>query len=323
MAPAFAQGQPRTWFASLNYESSHLLVPVIAVVSADDTGQEWSLAVTGWTISADWKASANDRRRRHIFARVTPVNANSSNFIYREGVRNPAAEYRASAIEAGGGIEIAHTRRWTGGYRVLALHHRVSGIAEPAVSTVWRRPFAGVEVTQQYTRVTSEERFGSRWDGVKIAAVARQMGGARAWTRAQLTAGAGKRAGPLFLSGRGAAFLGHSLNIVNAFVLGGSWDVPAAEMVPGYRYAQFRLGRAATAGAAVDIRLHRFWEIGLRAGALKGPSIDVQGTALQIGTVWRGAVFNAGVAFPRAIGSDRNKGRTIAFATVTAALIER
>src|SRR5688572_15630178 len=113
MAPAFGQGQPRTWFASLNYESSHLLVPVIAVVSADDTGQEWSLAVTGWTISADWKASVNDRRRRHVFARVTPVNANSSNFIYREGVRNPAAEYRASAIEAGGGIEIAHTRRWT------------------------------------------------------------------------------------------------------------------------------------------------------------------------------------------------------------------
>jgi hypothetical protein len=323
MTPAFAQQQPRTWFASLNYESSHLLVPVVNVVSADDEGREWSVGVTGWTIGADWKLATIATRKRHLFARFTPVNANSSNFIYLDGVRDVAAEYRASALEGGAGIEIAHTRRWTGGYRVVALHHRVSGITDSRVSTFWRRPFAGVEVTQEYTRVTSEERFGSRWNGLKIAAVARQMGGAHTWTRAQLTAGVGKRTGPFFLSGRGAAFAGHSLNIVNAFVLGGSWDVPAAEMVPGYRYAEFRLSRAATAGVALDIRLHRFWEIGLRAGALKGPSVNVQGTALQVGTVWRGAVFNAGVAFPSAMGSNRNKGRTVAFATVTAAVIER
>ena len=323
LTPAFAQEQPRTWFASLNYESSELLVPVIIVVSADDDGREWSLGLTGWTMSADWKAATNGTRKRHIFARLTPVNANASNFIYRDGIRDAEAEYRASAIEGGAGIEIAHTRRWTGGYRALALYHRVGGLSDPSVSTFWRRPFAGVEVTQQYTRVTSEERFGSRWNGLKIAAAARQMAGARSWTRGQLTAGVGKRVGPLFLSGRGAAFAGHSLNIVNAFVLGGSWDVPAAEMVPGYRYAEFRLSRAALAGAAVDIRLHGSWEIGLRAGALKGTSISARGTALQVGTVWRGAVFSAGVAFPRAMGPDSNRRGTIAFATVTAALIER
>lgn len=322
MTPAMAQGQPRTWFASLNYESSQLLVPVVIVVSANDDGREWSVGMVGWTLSADWKTAAGDRRKRHIFARFTPVNANSSNFIYRDGVRDSAAEYRASAIEGGAGVEVAHSRRWTGQYRVLALYHSVGGMSDSAVSTLWRRPFAGVEIAQQYTRVTSEERFGSRWNGLKIAVVGRTMGGASTWTRAQLTAGVGKRAGPLFLSGRGAAFAGHSLNTVNAFVLGGSWDVPSAEMVPGYHYAEFRLNRAASVGAAIDVRLHGFWEIGLRAGALKGAPTNVQGAALQVGTVWRGAVFNAGVAFPRAM-PDRNRRGTLAFATITAALIER
>jgi hypothetical protein len=322
MRPAIAEGQPRTWLASLNYESSQLLVPVIIVMSANDDGREWSVGLVGWTLSADWKPAAGDGRKRHVFARFTPVNANSSNFIYRDGVRDSAAEYRASAIEGGVGIEVAHTRRWTGQYRVLALYHPVGGMSDSALSVLWRRPFAGVEIAQQYTRVASEERFGSRWNGLKIAVAGRTMGGASTWTRAQLTAGVGKRAGPLFLSGRGAAFTGHSLNIVNAFVLGGSWDVPASEMVPGYRYAEFRLNRAASVGAAIDIRLHGSWEIGLRAGALKGDSTNVQGAALQGGTVWRGAVFNAGVAFPLAM-SDRNRRGTLAFATVTAALIER
>ena len=298
-------------------------MPVIIVASADDEGREWIVGLTGWTISADWKAATSGTRKRHIFARLTPMNANSSNFIYRDGVRDAAAEYRASSLEGGAGIEIAHTRRWTGGYRVLAMYNRIAGLSDSNVSTFWRQPFAGVEIMQRYTRVTSEERFGSRWDGLKIAAAGRTLAGARTWTRAQVTGGVGKRTGPLFLSGRGSAFTGHSLNIVNAFVLGGFWDVPSAEMVPGYRYAEFRLNRAASAGAAVDIRVHGFWEIGLRAGALKGGRINARGAALQVGTVWRGAVFNAGLAFPQAMRSDRNRRSPVAFATVTAALIER
>ena len=322
MTPAIAQGQPRTWLASLNYEASHLLVPVIIVVSADDEGREWSVGLTGWTLSADWKAAAGERRKRHIFARFTPVNANSSNFIYRDGIRDAAAEYRASAFEGGAGIEVAHTRRWRGQYRAIAVYNRVGSMPDSTVPTLWRRPFAGVEVTQQYTRVTSEERFGSRWNGLKILATGRTMGGARMWTSAHLTAGVGRRMGRLFLSGEGAALTGHSLNTVNTFLLGGSWDVPSAGMVPGYHYAEFRLDRAASIGGAMDVRLYRSWEIGLRAGALKGSSTNVRGAALQVGTVWRGAVFNGGVAFPLSMSDGKRHG-TLAFASVTAALIER
>jgi hypothetical protein len=323
VTPTLVDAQPRTWVTSLNYESSRLVVPVIVVVSSNDDGREWRLGLTGWTLTGDWKTPADDRRKRHVFARITPINANSSNFIYRDGIRHEPAEYRASAAEGGAGIEFAHTRRWTGGYRALVMYQRVGGLADTDVATFWRRPFAGVELTQQYARVTSDERFGSRWEGVKIAATGRAMAGAHTWSRAELTAGVGKRAGPIFLSGRGAAFVGRSLNIANAFVLGGSWDVPSADMLPGYRYAEFRLERAGSVGAAVDIRLHGPWEVGLRGGWLTGPATNAHGAALQVGTVWRGATFNAGVAFPHHGSADQFTRSPIVYATVTAAIIER
>lgn len=323
LAPLPAHAQPRTWVTSLNYESSRLVVPVVFVVSSNDDGREWSLGLTGWTLTADWKTPADERRKRHVFARITPINANASNFIYRDGVRDEAAEYRGSAVEAGAGIEFAHTRRWTGGYRAFVMYQRVGGLSDSDVAAFWRRPFGGIELTQQYARVTSDERFGSRWEGVKIAATGRAMAGAHTWSRADLTAGVGKRAGRFFLFGRGAGFAGRSLNLANAFVLGGSWDVPSAAMLPGYRYAEFRVERAASAGAAVDVRLRGPWEIGVRGGWLKAPGTSAQGAALQVGTVWRGAAFNAGVAFPIHAYANQIRGSQVIFATVTAAIIER
>ena len=69
--------------------------------------------------------------------------------------------------------------------------------------------------------------------------------GSNTWSRLQARVGVGKRIGPVMLSGRGAAFGGHSLNIVSAFLIGGSWDLASPELMVGYRYAELRLDRAA------------------------------------------------------------------------------
>jgi hypothetical protein len=322
LMPRAGHAQPRTWVASLNYESSHLLVPVLFVVSADDNGRQWSAGLTGWTMSADWRTPAGDGRTRHVFARLTPVNANASNFVFRDGIRDETAAYRALAAEGGAGLELAHTRRWTGGYRGFVMYQRITGLADDDVSRFWRRPFAGIEITQRYHRVTADERFGSRWTGVKIAATGRALAGVHTWSRAELSAGVGTRAGPLFLSGRGAAFTGHSLNIANAFVLGGSWDVASADMLPGSRYAEFRLTRGSSGSAAVGIPLHGPWEIGVRGAWLNGAAANAHGAAVQVSTIWRGAAVHAGVAFPRHVAGHTRRD-PIAFASLTAAVIER
>ena len=312
----------RLWFGSLNYESPGLVVPVLLLVSSDEQGNEWSLGLTGWTLSGERKTAIDSSRKRLLFARVTPINAQSGHYIYRDGVRDSAAEFSASSLELGGGLEIAHRPRWTGAYRALVIYSPVKDL-DPELIAYWRRPFAGVEIAQSYVRVTSDELFGARWEGVKVGGTAQLLTGSSSWSRLQARVGVGKRIGPLMLSGRGAAIAGRSLNTVNAFVIGGSWDLTPPDLMVGYRYAEFRLDRAATLGGALDLRVRGAWEVGVRASYLKGKAIDEYGAAVQMTTVWRGAVFNAGVAVPKASLARQGADRIVIFATLSAAVLRQ
>ena len=312
----------RLWFGSLNYESPGLVVPVLLVVSVDGEGNEWSLGLTGWTLNGERKTAIDSTRKRLLFGRVTPINAQSGHYIYRDGVRDTAAEFSASSLELGGGLEIAHRPRWTGAYRAFVMYSPVKDL-DPELVAYWKRPFAGVEIAQSYVRVTSDELFGARWEGVKVGGTAQLLTGSTSWSRLQARLGVGKRIGPLLLSGRGAAFTGRSLNTVSAFVIGGSWDLTPPDLMVGYRYAEFRLDRAATLGGALDLRVRGAWEVGVRGSYLKGKSVDEYGAAVQMMTVWRGAVFNAGVAVPKASFARRGTDRIVIFATLSAAVLRQ
>jgi hypothetical protein len=312
----------RLWFGSLNYESARLVVPVLLVVSTDEDGSEWTLGVTGWTLSGERKTPINSTRKRQVFARITPTNAQSGQYVYRDGERDEAAEFSASSLELGAGLEVAHRSRWTGAYRIQAVYIHVDDL-DPELVAYWKQPFAGFEIAQTYSRVISDELFGSRWEGLKAGGTAQLLTGTHTWSRMQARVGAGKRIGPLMLSGRAAAFTGRSLNTVSAFVIGGSWDLAPPDLIVGYRYAEFRLESAATAGAALDLRVRGAWEVGVRASYLKGKAIEEYGAAVQMMTVWRGAVFNAGVAAPKASLAHGSSDRIVIFATISAAILRQ
>jgi hypothetical protein len=320
-APA-AHADSRIWLGSLNYESARLAVPVVLLLATDDSGKEWSAGLTGWTLSGDLKIRVAENRTRDLFIRLTPFNANGSNYAYRDGQRDEAAEYKAASLVAGGGFEIAHTRRWTGAYRALAAYERVSGLPSD-VQAFWDKPYVGLEVTQHYSRTTADDLFGSRWEGIKLEVSAQIFSGSHTWSRLRASAGAGKRHGPLFVAARSAIFAGQSLNTVNAFLIGGSWDLAVPELLPGYRYAEFRLDRAATIGGALNWRVRGPIEVGLRGSYLKGKERDEYGAAMQLMTVWQGAALNVGAALPKSSLSRGRWDRVVVFATVTAAVIQR
>jgi hypothetical protein len=319
--PTAARADSRVWLASLNYESAQLLVPVLVLRSTDDRGGESNIWLTGWTVGVERRIARDPRRRWLALARVTPVHAHGSNYIYRDGERDNAASYAAASIDLGGGIDVAHTRHWTGSYRALALYEYVGRPQTPEVRHFWDRPFVGLETVQSYARVRSDTKYGVRWDGVKADVSAQIYTGQRTWSRARASIGAGRRVGSVFLSGRAAAFAGRSLNVVSAFLVGGSWDLAPPDLLPGCRYAEFRVNRAATIGAGIDLRVHGAWEVGVRHAYLTAPHNRHGGTAFQTMTVWKGAVVNAGVALTSA-SPGRARSRAVLFATVTAAVIQ-
>jgi hypothetical protein len=317
-----AQAGTRLWLAGVNYESTRLVVPVIAVRASNDRGHEWNAWLTGWTLGADWSVAPTPRRRWRVELRATPVNADSSDYVYVNGRRDPAASFRAASIEGAAAIELTQTRRWTGRYRAILLYERIRDLPDAGVREFWQRPFVGAETVQGYVRVRSETRLGARWEGVKAEGAAQLYTGHRTWSRLRGSAGAGARVGPLFLSGRAAAFTGQSLNTVNAFLLGGSWDLAVPGLLTGYRYAEFRLVRAAIVGAGADLRLRGPWEVGVRGSYLDGRGLRRGGAAVQLMTIWQGAVVDAGVAWPDA-STGATRGRAVVFATITAALVGR
>src|SRR4051812_17131748 len=84
-----AHADTRAWFASVAFESPHLVVPVVAVRSTDDRGHEWNAWVAGWTLGANWSIAPTPQRRWGVEARLTPVNAHSSDYVYHDGQRDP------------------------------------------------------------------------------------------------------------------------------------------------------------------------------------------------------------------------------------------
>jgi hypothetical protein len=321
--PHAVSAQSRAAIVSLQYESPTLVVPIAVVSLRPDPGREWTFGVVGWTLGADWRQVDRPTKRRQIYVRVTPFNANSSDYFYSQGERDDASAYTASSIEVGGGIELTHRRGWTGGYRALGLYESVSGLPPDRGGDAWQRPFVGAEMTEHYERLTAERFFGSRWDGVKVDARARVLTGTHTWSQYSLRAGVGAGRGRLHYTGRGEVFGGRNLDTVSALLVGGSWDLDFAGALVGYRYGEFRLDRGATVGGGASLRLAQAWEVGTRAAYLRTSGRSEYGAALEMTALWRGIVLNAGVALPKAGLSTGHWDHAVIFATCTAAIVRK
>ena len=316
-SPLYAQ--TRVVFAGAAYQSKPILAPVVFLVSSRNEDREWAIGVTGWTLGADAKQALAPTWKRHLFVRFTPIHAHASSTIFVDGVRDRSAEFSDAAVELGGGFEVAHHKGWTGAYRLVATYDAVSGLRDPSQERFWRHPFIGVDVSERYQRVTSDDVFRPRWEGFKAEAAFRVLTGTATWSQLRMSAGAGRRAGPSFFTVNASAFAGHSLNTASAFLIGGSWDVSSPDVLPGYHYAEFRVTRGATILGGVDVRVRGPWEVGVRSGVLCREAAAVSGTAIQMTTVWRGALFSAGAAFPHRPPAQGN--RVHLFATIGAAIV--
>ena len=319
--PGALAAQSRAAVVSLQYESPDLAVPIAVVALRSDEGREWTLGIVGWTLGADWRHVDSPHRRGHLFVHVTPFNANSSDYAYANGERDRSAEYDGSSIEMGGGIEVTHRRGWIGGYRALVLHEWVSGLPEERGGGAWNRPFVGAEVTERYERLTADEPFASRWQGVKMEGRGRIFTGTRSWSQFSVRAGVGARSGPMHYSGRGELFGGHHLDAVSAMLVGGSWDLDFPGALIGYRYGEFRLSRGATLGGAAHLRLSRAWEAGARAGYLRTAGRAEYGAGLETTAMWKGVAVNAGVALPKDGLRGHGWDHAVVFATCSAAIV--
>lgn len=306
--------------ANLLYEGPALVAPALVLISAGDDGRAWSVGITGWTLAGEWSRRGSPARTLVTSASVTPLNANGSDRMFRDGARVPELAYRNASAEVGLGLRLHPSAVWRSEVRVVGRYERVSGLPD-ATRERWRRPFAGLEATQVYQRISAEDPLRSTMEGFRVQGRLEAFAGAAEWGRLVVAADGGHALGPLLLRGHASYMFGHELDTVSAFLVGGSWDAPGVRTLYGHPYAAFRVDRGTLVRGGAELPLGGEWRVGVRAAHLSSPGAAHSGGMVRVGTAVSGVRAYVGVAVPDVAIRDGAFERTLLIAGVSAALL--
>ncbi|MBM2811372.1 MAG: hypothetical protein HW416_2131 [Chloroflexi bacterium] len=296
-----AAAQVTTFVANVGYQSPALVAPAVFLSSSAASGARvWTVGIAGFTLSADLTKRTSPTVAMVLRAEATPVNANSSRYVYRDGRRDPALGFRDRTVRLSAGLRVQGSARWRMDVRVIGLYESVAGVADSTVVARWRAPYVGLGIETNYSRVVSDDVFNARWDGFKAAGSAAGFLGSQPWWKSQLSFGWGRQVGRVNLRGRAWFLLGHNLDVVNQHLVGGCWDLTESPPLYGYHYAEFRVDRGGVLAGGVDLRLAGDWELGLRVGYLTSPARSTYGEAVRLSTIWSGIRLHFGVGLPAA-----------------------
>ena len=314
-----ASAQVKVFLANVAYESPGFVAPV-ALVSLPSESRTWTLGLVGSTATLERTSSASPDRSVLLHAEFTPFNANASHYLYRDGVRDQTLSFRDLSATLSAGLRFTRGDHRSAEIRAIGLYESVGGLPD-SVLQHWRSPFLGLGARIGFQRVVSDDIFRARWDGFKASTDGAAFFGSRMWWRATLTASAGKKTGPLFSRGSAALLLSGNTDIVNRYLVGGSWDVPDGLPLYGHRYAEFRVDRGILLGGGADLRLAGDLELGFRLGYLNSPSQTSDGAAVRLGTVWNGLALHIGVGGTTRALLRGNWNNAVVFAGVGAAAL--
>jgi hypothetical protein len=302
--PALACAQVGVLTASVEYESPSLVAPIGLLTGFSDS-RTWTVGFVGWTGLFQTTRVTSPGRATVLRASLTPFNANASRYVYRSGVRDTSLSFNDAALELSAGIR----RGWPDGaraeLRVIGLYESLGRLPD-SVLQHWRSPFVGLGFRLEASRVRSDDVFDARRDGLWASAEGEALTGSRTWWRTTVLAGGGRKAGALFLRANGTLLLSGNTDVVNRHLVGGNWELEDQAPLYGHRYAEFRIERGAVMGGGVDLRLVGNLELGVRYAYLASPSLNTDGAAIRISTVWNGLTINMGVGAParRLVGAE-------------------
>jgi hypothetical protein len=296
LAPSAVVAQTRIVTGGILGDSS-IAAPAISWTRISSTGDRRSLSLNGWQIAAALETRTAPKRKLVFAFAVTPLHAHSSDHIYVLGERRKELEYDDANVEIAAGRVDELTSRWQSDVRAVLLYERVDNV-DGATKEFWDRPFAGVRSRQSWRRVTSENPFRMTFVGTELVAEAEVFAGKESWGRLSGEEAHAWRRGRMRFAERGAAFTGKSLNVVNRFLVGGSWPIAGLRPLYGFRYGEFRLRRGVTVNADVEYAMTDKVAVTAHASALRGDNARAFGTAVDVTAEWKGFAIRAGVGIP-------------------------
>ncbi len=316
LAASRASGQITTLGGGVIGDSS-VAAPLVEWRRISAGGDMRRIAISGWQVSAQYEKALPLRKRFVASLALTPFNANSSDRIYEQGEERPELRYDNASFELTLGRQDLLSTRWISDIRGVVLHERVDEV-DAATSDFWARPYAGVRARQSYRRVTAEHPFLMTMEGFELTAEEELFAGTQQWHRVSISQRSSTRLSRSLRVGQALnVFGGSSVNIVNAFLVGGSWPVEGVRPLYGYRYAEFRMRRGATAMAEVEVLVNGSSAAALRFSTARGDGVRASGVAVDVTREWRGVGVRAGAGIPLSPSGRRS---TVVYASLLTAI---
>jgi hypothetical protein len=284
--------------------ASVLVDPSIAAPTVELRAPNYRIGVAGWTAYADMTRSVSERTSVILLLDATPTNAHNSNRIFMNGQRERTLEFDSASYRVRGGIRQTWSPRSESDILVVGLYESIEGAAVAPIAAYWEKPYTGVELIHRYSSITSSNPLVGSFEGIEYTARAEMFTGETNWQRLSVEQRAGKSFGKVHLRESVTILHGDSLNVVNRFLAGGSWDILGGTALYGYRYGEFRVERGVIANAGIDYRVAGNWQAGLRASHLSSDVEDTWGYAVTASTTWKTFGVSLGLGVPERSNSD-------------------
>lgn len=290
-ASAAFGAEPQKLLVASVFVDPSIAAPVVRYSVDRGDGTSYALGLSGWTVDGEWTRRLSDSRALRFTADATPLNAHNSDRIYVNGRRAPELEYDNASYRARGGLRWTHSPRSTTDVLLVGLYESVD-LAR------WDHPYAGVELAHTYSIRNASESLISSFDGIEVTGRAELFAGNESWSRLSVIESAGRSFGRVHLRQSVALLQGSSLDTVNRFLAGGSWDALGGTAIYGLRYGELRLERAVIASGGADVRIGGNWRAGVRGSYVDGDTEATYGHALNVATTWKTIGVNLGVGIP-------------------------
>ncbi len=285
-----------------------MVAPVVRLYGDRGEGTSYEIGLSGWTIDGEWQKKLTDNRSRVLAVEATPFHAHNSNRIYVSHVLNRDLEYDNAAYRVSAGLRFSRNPASVLDVRLVGLYEDVDRVAE-AVADRWSSPYAGINVTQTWSKIRAREPLIASFDGFEAVARGEVFAGKRTWGRVSITESAGRTFGRIHVMQSAAAMFGTGLDVVNRFVVGGSWDTLRGTAVYGLRYGELRLRRGLIGSAGVDYRFAGNWRAGVRGSWVDSDAVTAYSRAIHVSTIIRTIGADVGIGRPP-------KGDPIVYATL-------
>jgi hypothetical protein len=318
--PARAEETPLVLVGGLFESASVTIAPVVVLRAPLGEDQSVTASQVGWTTGLAADIALDRHWSWSSSVAFTPIRAHLSHNVYdTHGHELLDGEFDDTALRVASGA----AWRWREGSLMAQAVVGKEWLSRlPAgLSNDFRRPFAGVEAAWKIEALRSEELLSGRIDGARLRLRAEALAGQRQWVDADAALSLGRKAGPFFFRLEAAAYAVTIDHPVTDVTIGGSWDMLGGWALMGHPLGAFRLARAASATAGLDVRALGPLELGVRSSLLAGALELHEGIAvLAHGTV-SGIYLFGGAALPDVFVARADILRIGVFAGLSGALL--